>query len=347
MAKLKTKNVFIDTESFDAANLNFESTALKELVRLAQADFVKVFLTTVTQAEIEAHIAETIHEAALGLKRLRKEARILRNVSACAPIFADFDQQAAVAEVQTKFEKFLANAGVTVLDLEDADAGAIFKDYFEKKPPFGKGKNKHEFPDAFAQQVLTNWCEENDCKMYVVSADSDWQSRDERLLPLRKLEEFIDAAVTDQETELSARVLRLYERYADKVKAAVTEAFNGSGFYTEDVDGDVNGVKITRLDIDEPQILEVDEGSATISVSVDLDYEADVSYEDDEAGIWDGEDHTWLFRPTKYVDVEESETFEAELSIQFDPDNDESFDVSCSIGTDFSVTVLPTDYELK
>ncbi len=56
MAKLKTKNVFIDTEVFDAANLNFESTAFKELVRLAQADFVKVLLTAVTEAEVQALI---------------------------------------------------------------------------------------------------------------------------------------------------------------------------------------------------------------------------------------------------------------------------------------------------
>jgi hypothetical protein len=52
MAKLKTKNVFIDTGVFDAANLNFESTAFKELVRLVEAEFVRVFLTTVTPASV-------------------------------------------------------------------------------------------------------------------------------------------------------------------------------------------------------------------------------------------------------------------------------------------------------
>lgn len=37
----------------------------------------------------------------------------------------------------------------------------------------------------------------------------------------------------------------------------------------------------------------------------------------------------------------------ASESIQFDPENENAFDVSCSIGKDFAVTVLPTDYELK
>jgi hypothetical protein len=37
----------------------------------------------------------------------------------------------------------------------------------------------------------------------------------------------------------------------------------------------------------------------------------------------------------------------ASESIQFDPENENTFDVSCNIGKDFAVTVLPTDYELK
>jgi hypothetical protein len=57
---------------------------------------------------------------------------MLRNVAACDSFFKDFDEQAAVAEVQKKFKKFLEDAEVTVLDLDDADAGAIFKAYFER-----------------------------------------------------------------------------------------------------------------------------------------------------------------------------------------------------------------------
>jgi hypothetical protein len=347
MAKLKTKNVFIDTEVFDAANLNFESATFKELVRLVQGGFVKVFMTSITKAEVKAHIREQIRNAGFGLKRFRKDKRILRNVSACESLFKDFDEEAAVKEIEQKFETFIVDADVTVLDLRHNDADAIFESYFRMKPPFGDGKKKYEFPDAFAQEALTKWCERNNSEMYVVSADSDWQSTDKRLIPLRMLKEFIDAAVTDQAKELSEVVMSLYEKHLDKVKEAITEAFQNSGFYTDDVDGDVNEVKVTHLDVNDPQLIEVEEGLATISVSVNLDYEADVSYEDDDEGIWDGEDHRWFYRPTKHVEVEESENFEAELEVQFDMDTD-VFDVACSsFGKDFSVTVLPSDYELK
>jgi len=71
MANLETQNVFIDTESFDASNLNFEATVFKELVRLAQGGQVRVFLTAVTEPEIRAHIAQRIHQA---LPRLKSSA---------------------------------------------------------------------------------------------------------------------------------------------------------------------------------------------------------------------------------------------------------------------------------
>ena len=142
---------------------------------------------------------------------------------------------------------------------------------------------------------------------------------------------------------LTNTVLRQYRANLAKVEAAIKEEFGDSGFYTEDVDGDVNEVTVTRLQLGDPQILEIDDVSATISVSVDLDYTADVSYEDDDEGIWDSEDRRWLYRPTKHEEAEESESFDAELTVHFDPENDSSPRVSCSIGKEFSVTVQPTD----
>lgn len=349
MANLETKNVFIDTEAFEASNFNLHSTVFKELIRLVQAGHAAVFLTTVTESEVLTHIAQGIHDAFLALEKFRNKGRMLKNVKALEPVFANFDEQGALTEARENFERFLAEADVTILNLEKTDADAVFKNYFDKKPPFGDDKKKYEFPDAFAQQALSDWCEENQSKMYVVSADPDWQSLkgNKALIPIVKLQEFVGLAVKDEAEELTNTVLRQYRANLAKVEAAIKEEFADSGFYTEDVDGDVNEVTVTRLQLGDPQILEIDDVSATISVSVDLDYTADVSYEDDDEGIWDSEDRRWLYRPTKHEEAEESESFDAELTVHFDPENDQALDVSCSIGKEFSVTVQPTDYELK
>ena len=70
------------------------------------------------------------------------------------------------------------------------------------------------------------------------------------------MQEFIDAGVKDQSEDLSERVLGLYKKNINKVEAAVKAAFEDSGFYTDDVDGDVNGVKIIRPELDDPLVLE-------------------------------------------------------------------------------------------
>jgi hypothetical protein len=168
----------------------------------------------------------------------------------------------------------------------------------------GEGRKKEEFPDAFAQHALSNWCERNQCKMYVISANHDWHEPKDHLIPLTKLHEFLDAAVKDEAGEkLAATVLSIYTKHLGKVEKAIAEAFKDSEFYTSDVDGDVNDITIENIKIDEPFILEVDQTLAKMSVDVDVQYIADVSYLNNDEGIWDGEDHVWSYRPTAYIDA--------------------------------------------
>jgi hypothetical protein len=44
-----------------------------------------------------------------------------------------------------------------------------------------------------------------------------------------------------------------------------------------------------------------------------------------------------------YAEAEELEQFETELEVQHDLNNEDVFDVSCSIKKTFRVTLLPTD----
>jgi hypothetical protein len=349
MANLKTKNVFLDTEVFEASNFNFSSRSLGELLRLAQADRVNVFLTNITLGEVQAHIVEKIDKASGKLKQFRnEEGRILQNVAGYEAISAKVDKPKCIDEVKGKFQEFLENAKATVIGIESVKPEGVFRDYFDLKPPFGEGRKKEEFPDAFAQQALMDWCESNHTEMYVISANKDWHCQKNYLIPLTKLDEFVDAAVRDEAgEEFAERILEIYQKHLHKVEKAIKEAFEGSEFYTSDVDGDVDEVNITTIIMDEPLVLEVNETLASISVDVEVEYVADVSYLNDDAGIWDGEDHVWAYRPTVYLDAKESDHFEAELEVQYDLKNEDEFDVSCNIKKTFSVTALPTSYELK
>lgn len=349
MANLQTKNVFIDTEVFEAHNFNFSSKSLTELVRLAKAGLVSVFLTSITLGEVHAHIAEQINEATGKLKKFRnEEGRILQNLTGYEVLSAKVDRQQCAEEIKAKFAEFMKNTKATVIELGSINPENVFHDYFHLRSPFGEGRKKEEFPDAFAQHALVKWCEDNKSLMYVVSANKDWHELEKPLIPLKKIDEFLDAAVKDEAgEELATRIMDLYGKHLDKVQRAVVDAFESSEFYVSDVDGDVDDVKINAIKIDQPNVLEVESGTATISVDVEVTYSADVSYLNDDEGIWDGEDHVWAYRPTVYTEAEEREHFEAELEVQYDLNDEHFFDVSCTIDKTFKVTVIPTDYELK
>src|SRR5689334_22498081 len=53
-----TANVFLDTEVFDGQGLNFSTSNLARLTRLAMAGNVRLFSTVVTVGEIKAHLHE-------------------------------------------------------------------------------------------------------------------------------------------------------------------------------------------------------------------------------------------------------------------------------------------------
>lgn len=350
--KLKSRNVFVDTQYFCASNLNFSSTAFKELAELANKDRARFFLTSVTVKEVEAHIARGVKEAKTAFEAFREDGRLLRNLPELSfhSLFAGFNSEDVEKRLRDKFQSFLKGTRATILDLSGVEPETVFAKYFEKEPPFGEGKKKDEFPDAFAQTALEQWCEANGEQMYVVSADRDWREacqKSRTLISLMKLEEFISLAITDAQAKLAAQAVTLYERELSKVEQAVREEFENSGFYLEDEDGDVNEVTDTRIELREPLLLEVGEGYAIFHLSVRAEFSADVSYEDYGSGSYDHEDKKWMYVPTQEETVEEEANFEAEVLLQYDPKDPGDVDVDCTIGQDFGITVQPTDYELK
>lgn len=73
-----------------------------------------------------------------------------------------------------QFDEFCKQTKAMHLPAKGLDVAAVLDDYFEQKPPFGEGKKKSEFPDAFTAQLLINWRAGRSRKVIVVSGDRDW-----------------------------------------------------------------------------------------------------------------------------------------------------------------------------
>ena len=279
---LRTRNVFIDTQAFIAANFDYSSRAFKQLTALAEARSVKLFLTSITVREVEGHITSEVEAAYTAAKHFRKDARILQHVDSppFGLILRRFDKAEIIKDLIGRLHEFIKKANVTVLPIVDASVKTVLNSYFDVAPPFSQGNKKSEFPDAFAIEALRTWCSAKKETMYVVSGDADWKSACETadlLVHLESPEQFLDL-VSRQDKELSEHALKLLDENLSQAEDKVAKAFESAGFVVKTGEGEVDSISLSSIEIDEVFLLEAKEESATFEVEVIAQYTAEIFY---------------------------------------------------------------------
>ncbi|MCL1561680.1 PIN domain-containing protein [Xanthomonas nasturtii] len=77
---LVTRNVFIDTEFFVKANLDFNSRTIKSFEDLCGDDELNHVTSTIVVSEVKRKIVEHIKDALKGVNNFRRKAAVLRMV---------------------------------------------------------------------------------------------------------------------------------------------------------------------------------------------------------------------------------------------------------------------------
>ncbi|HLO47653.1 MAG TPA: PIN domain-containing protein, partial [Kamptonema sp.] len=67
--------VALDTEVFVRNNFNYKSTLFVKLIELSESEKIYLYLTTVVQREVLAHIHQEVQEAKKNFEKLHKEFR--------------------------------------------------------------------------------------------------------------------------------------------------------------------------------------------------------------------------------------------------------------------------------
>ena len=217
-----------------------------------------------------------------------------------------------------------------MLPTTEVSIDTVFDKYFGKRPPFGEGKKKSEFPDAFAIGAIEVWCKKNNEKMYVVSTDRDLKEYCETsdcLIALNQLAEFINV-IEFHDKELARSVNELLNKNQDAIIEAIAESFCNQSFWIEDQDGDVNDVRVNELEVSEMLILEVTQDSAFVLVDVETNFSADLTYDDRETAVYDSEDKVLI--PLRTIDktVDQDVKYAAAVRILHDVKNSEYFIVN-------------------
>lgn len=166
--------VFLDTNVFTGQAYNFDSTALKTFVAAAKPHGITLVLPDPTEREVKRQIRERANEALAALNEARRKAPFLakwehfpkRNVPAVVDLTVS---RIALAE----WEQFLGQFTLKRLDYKTISVDEVMNWYDNMKAPFGAGKKRKEFPDAFAVAILDRFVFTNSCAVAVVSEDQD------------------------------------------------------------------------------------------------------------------------------------------------------------------------------
>ncbi|MCH9694142.1 MAG: PIN domain-containing protein [Gammaproteobacteria bacterium] len=328
---MESRNIFVDASIFIGQNYNYQGAVFENLARLAESGQARVFVTDIAVREVRAHIAEDIAKANHATSKFRKDARILRNLDG-APfdsMFSEFDDEKAAAALNAQLDAFLEKIGATTLLTSGVSIEKVFDKYFDKSPPFGEGKKKSEFPDAFTVEALEVWCEAEKEKMYVASTDPDLASACEQsdsLFLLKKLSVFV-STVQYHDDVLTPVVQQKFVDHLELIQDAISQSFCEQDFWLDDQEGDVEGVHVTEIEAEEFLVLEASADHAVVDVPYNLKYLAEVSYDDMDSAIHDSEDDVWIALHTIRTTVPREQSGESIISVRHSVDDPAVFEI--------------------
>lgn len=149
---MKPPAVFLDTSIFAGQGYNFAATALVSFVPVANEREISLLLPDATEREVKRHFRVRADVALLAFQEARRKVpframwqHFLRIRLASRHTWEVF--QAAMKE----WNGFLSQFDVVRLGYDGIKIERIMNLYDRCEAPFGEGKKRKEFPDAFAR----------------------------------------------------------------------------------------------------------------------------------------------------------------------------------------------------
>ncbi|MGF2039666.1 MAG: PIN domain-containing protein [Nostoc sp. CmiVER01] len=307
-----TRLVALDTEVFDRENFNYQSTSFKKLIELVQDEKVCLYLTTVTQQEVMAHIEHLTQQASLAFKNLhkefRKQAKIIHNSLKFKILLnLSLNKDELSDELKEQFNEFIKESQIEILTIDAVSAEYIFTKYFQILPPFENGQKKHEFPDAFAIAAIEEKAKTENRKIYIISGDPDWQkasSQSEYLIYKESIDKLLTEIIEQESSEVDLCYKILDDNWGE-IKNEISHSFSSREFSLSDdfahgyfeLGSEYIEVVVEEIIIIDKSIVNIDEEVECPVVTFELKTEISctlyISYDSTEYAYWDSEDHVY------------------------------------------------------
>jgi hypothetical protein len=338
---LKTKNVFLDTETF-VANGYFSNNKLNTLAEYGKNGTINIYLSEITKEEVKSNIKEdlmiTIQQINHFKKEIHRKGRILRNIDG----FNDYlnlpklDSKIDFEKVINSLEEFIKLGMVKTLPYDLIDVGPIFSKYFKKEKPFGEGKKKYEFPDAILLVLIENWCIKNNQKTYLISSDTDILNiESDYIIPVKNIGKFL-GFVNRQElinAEKFEWIEQIFIKNQNKISKSISEHFveKIKDEYYSDIK--ISEVEVENIEFFDFSIIDEQESVFILQMDVDISFSLLVSYTDYANSHFDREDDKWYYKDIQQTTIsfDDTITVEIEIEAEFDERNEpeQYIDINC------------------
>jgi hypothetical protein len=328
--RLSTRNVFIDTSIFVSENFNVQGTKFDSLASLAREERVFIKSSDITFREIICNLEESVETAAKIIQKTKTEARILRNLgskSSYQAIFAEFPTAKIVARLTKQIRGYFKISKTEILPALKISPSIVFDKYFTKKPPFGFGKKKAEFPDAFVLSALEQWCDKTQQQIYVISQDPDMTSAcsgSVKLIHLPSLQVLLELVIAHHD-KLAELVHERFQRNAERIRELISEELKESIIGLADEDGEGEVTSVLEVSFGEVSIIKMTDDVATLEFQANITFTADIWFDDLATASYDSEEGRLIPWQQIEREVERELVLPVELSFEFSKDNKEYF----------------------
>ena len=303
--EIKTHYIFLDTSVFIKENF-FAGNKLKAFLKHEQESDIELLTTEITTKEcisnLGVFLANSNSAFNKALKELNNKAKTFKNIESLKQLFNlhnTFDFENEKKDLEVQFSKLISEH-FKLVDIDSNKTLKVIDDYFKQNAPFKNGKKKYEFPDAIVLNSLETWCKENKRKIYVVADDKDLNSYEsDSLIPIKEYGKLLDQiSFTFSDENITQKIEGIIDDNQKEIISTIEESFVDN-FPTDGLD-DSQGFEYEINSIDKlysyiigHSVLQIFDNVATVELSISMQFEIDVSFDDTNTGWYDKEDGIW------------------------------------------------------
>ena len=290
--------VFVDTSVFISENFFAPDNRINALCRLSEEGKIRLVFTDITVKEIQKHIKSSVRESWRGFDKYCKSLRNRLEIDAWRK---STNEKKEVQLALDLFDSFLTRSGAVLLDYSYcSNVEQVFSEYFEQRKPFGEGKKKEEFPDAFVLVSLEKYAAEKHQTIILLPDDSDMKEYQGNGIKSVDYRQYISSKVAEgialqelaycleeEKQSLEHKIQEEVVNYLDDFRIyLICLNLTDVSFHTVgDVDVDIN--------VKDYEVIFVNDRYIEVEIQPEVSFHVDVDYINYDYAVYDREDGVW------------------------------------------------------